>query len=356
MNKIKKMLKEIDEKNLFVLNTNWMEDNYWKMNKLLFNNYLADCSFSIFTSGKGANGNVLGWFKITGTNIKYNKKNRLMYYQTTYGKKEYIDYDNFVYLCKPQIELNGNYEWTERAALTTLVHEMCHYYTYMFGKVPTRAHGKEFQNIAAYVSAKSDDFFTVKRLASAEQMSEMILNSDIKAKNDLRQQNKENRIILMFLFMQNGEIRLINANSMKLVDLIVYNYKNNKYGGEKIKEIKISTDSELKKIVFEEGYKKACTTYRYWNVENKPFIKNLNNYNLQTVLTTVGDSLQNNQTTSQNPQNTLIKHFKFTTIQGNTFEDKNVSKEELKAKIKQQFPKWSDSTIERVINTAKYYI
>ena len=151
--------------------------------------------------------------------------------------------------------------------------------------------------------------------------------------------------------MENGEIRLINANSMKLVDLILYNYKNNKYSGEKVKEIKISTDVNLKKIVFDNGYNKACTTYRYWNVQNEPFIEKLDNYVTKTVLSTE----LTQQTSSEKPQNSLIRHFMFTTVQGNTFEVKNVTKDDLKAKLRERFPKWSESAIERVINTEKYY-
>lgn len=360
MDNIREILNEVDEKILFVPDIEWMKVNYDKMNNLLFDNKLGSCEFKIFTTGNGANGRVLGWFRVTGKNLKYNRKSRLMYYTGIWGDKEYIDYENFCKLCKPCIELNGNYRWTERAALSTLIHEMCHYYTYMYGKVPTQAHGREFRNIAAYVSAKSNDFFTVERIASAEQMGEMELDSVIAAKNQQRRENKENRIILMFLFMQNGEIRLINANSMKLVDFIIYNYKNDKYkGSEKIKEIKISTDEKLKRIIFDEGYKKACTTYRYWNVEREPFIKDLDNYKVQTVLSTVSTlpsvaSIQTKPTES--PQNSIISHFKFSTIQGNTFEVRNVTKDELKAKLKERFPKWSDSAIERVINTEKYYL
>lgn len=282
---IKKLLNEIDEKNLFVPDIRWMSENYNKLNKLLFDNRLGTCDFRIFTTGKGANGRVLGWFKTLGKNLYYKKKSRRMFIKTYYGE-EWIDYENFCDLCKPCIELNGNYRWTERAAISTLVHEMCHYYCEMYGKVPVQAHGVEFRRIAAYVSAKSNDFFTVERIASAEQMDEMELNSDIAQKNQQRKENKWNKMILMFLFMENGEIRLINANSRKLVDLIVYNYKNNKYVGDNIKEIKISVDENLKKQVIDAGYTRTCTTYRYWSVQNEQFVKDLNNYKTETVLTT----------------------------------------------------------------------
>ena len=361
MSKMREILNEIDEKNLFVPDIEWMKVNYEKMNNLLFDGKLGECNFKIFKTGIGSNGNALGWFSITCENLKYNRESRRMYKYNPYGLSGYndklwINKENFYKICKPVIELNGNYRWTQKSALSTLVHEMCHYYTYMNGYKPLQGHGKEFKNIAAYVSSKSNDFFTVERIASAEEMNEIELDTNIAARNQRRQENKESRIILMFLFMENGEIRLVNANSMKLVDFIVYNYKNNKYkGSTKIKEIKISTDERLKRIIFDEGYKNACTTYRYWNVENKPFINDLNNYNLQTVLSTV--TTPSSQTKpAETPQNSVISHFKFNTLQGNTFEVRNVTKDELKAKLKERFPKWSDSAIERVINTEKYYL
>ena len=347
-----KLLNEIEENNLFIPDTEWMADNYIKMNRLLFDGKLPPCHFDIFKTGRGSNGGVLGWFCLTRKGLKYSRKTRQIYLLDNWGYKEYVDYDNFFDICIPYIKLNGNYRWTEKAALSTLVHEMCHYYCEMYGYYPKQAHGREFRTIAAIVSSKSDGIFTVERIASAEQMNEMELDADIKVKNDIRKQNKENRIILMFIFMQNGEIRLVNANSMKLVDLILYNYNNNKYvGSNKVKEIKISTDNNLKKIVFENGYKKACTTYRYWEIQNKPFVKELDNYVTKTVLST--EPIQ--QTSSEKPQNSLIRHFMFTTVQGNTFEVKNVTKDDLKAKLRERFPRWSESAIERVINTEKYY-
>ena len=364
MSNIREMLNEIDEKNLFAPDVQWMKVNYDKMNNLLFDGQLGACDFTIFKTGKGSNGRVLGWFKITAKNIKCNRQSRKMYKYNPYGvygynDKIYINKDNFVSLCEPRIELNGNYKWSERAAISTLVHEMCHYYTYMNGYAPTQAHGREFREIAAYVSRKSNDFFTVERIASAEQMDEMELDSVIAAKNQQRKENKQNKIILMFLFMQNGEIRLVNANSMKLVDLIVYNYNMKKYGNEVPKEIKISTDENLKRIVFDNGYNKAMTTYRYWNIEKEPFVKDIDNYNTKTVFGTVTTppSVSSVQTKpTETPQNSVISHFKFNTLQGNTFEVRNVTKDELKAKLKERFPKWSDSAIERVINTEKYYL
>lgn len=351
MSFMKQLIRE-DEGNLIVPTIEWMSTKYREMNDMLFSGKLGDCSFEIFTTGNGANGRVLGWFSMR-KGLKYSRSSRRMYYLWPDGYKEYIDRDNFVELCKPVIKLNGNYKWTEKAALSTLVHEMCHYYTNMYGYVPTRAHGNEFKNIAYIVSSKSNGIFTVSRLASAEQMDEMELDANIAAKNQQRKENRENRIILTFILMNNGEIRLVNSNSMKLVDLIVYNYKNNKYGNEIPKEILISTDENLKKEVFNARYNKACTTYRYWNVENENFAKNLSNYDTKCVFSTI-DINQN----SQNIQGKklIIPHFRFQTVQGTIFDVRNVTKDELRQKLKERFPKWSDDVINRVINTEKYMI
>lgn len=42
--------------------TEWVQANYYKLNKELFNGKLGLCKLRPFTKGKGANGNILGWF------------------------------------------------------------------------------------------------------------------------------------------------------------------------------------------------------------------------------------------------------------------------------------------------------
>lgn len=153
------------EKN-FVPNPQWMSEKYDEMNAMLFNGRLGSCGFNIFTTGKGSGGSVLGWFKITGHGIKIDRRTRKMFFEN-YWDREYINKDNFVDLCKPVIELNGNYHGTEHGFLSTLVHEMCHYYTYMEGWAPTQAHGREFRNIGSVVASRSNGMFTVQRIATA---------------------------------------------------------------------------------------------------------------------------------------------------------------------------------------------
>lgn len=351
---MKKFLMEIDENQLFIPDEDWMAINYSKMNRLLFDNRLGNCNFEIFKTGKGSNGNVLGWFCIQNKNIRYSKSTRQMF-DIKFGRREYVNHDNFVALCKPCIKLNGNYRWTEKAAISTLVHEMCHYYCEMNGFVPVQAHGREFKSIAAYVSSKSNNFFTVQTLASAEQMDEMVLDSEIKAKNDLRKQNKLSKTILMFIWKNNYEVRLVKPTTMDLV----YKILNIEKIEPSTTKIQISYDENLKNVVFDEGYTSTMTKYRYWDVTNDNFVKHLDEYNMETLY-----SKENKQSMPQTynkpieqpkPVSNIIPLFRFKTVQGNTFEVRNSSKEEIKKQLQQRFPKWPESSIERVLNNPKYY-
>ena len=271
-----------DELQLMSPTVEWMEEKYNEMNKLLFNNSLKGCKFEIFTTGKGSQGNVLGWFKVDG-NIKIESRTRKMYHRNVSYEKEYANYDNFVRICEPCIQLNGNYKWTEKAALSTLVHEMCHYYTYMYGVVPKQVHGREFKNIALIVSSKSSGFFTVERIASAEQMGEMKLDESIKAKNDKRLENKKNRVIVVVIQMNNGETRLINANGRNVVNMVVKAEKKHKIKNAKC--IKISNNDNLKNSIFDAGYSSSMMTYRYWDItKKKDLLDKINEFEFEEII------------------------------------------------------------------------
>ena len=168
----------------------WMSEKYDEMNKWLFGGKLGACEFGIFTTGNGSGGNTLGCFKITGYEIKIYSSTRRMFRQgwnpDTGERDEYVNHNNFVDLCRPRIEINGNYIGNEEIFLGILVHEMCHYYTYMFGICPKQAHGPEFRQIAYEVSKQSGGRITIQRLASAEKMSQLELDADIQAKNHHR--------------------------------------------------------------------------------------------------------------------------------------------------------------------------
>ena len=144
----------------------WMSEQYNTFNRELFGGRLGDCSFALFTSGIGSQGNRLGQFAMRTTGLKAEYRGGRMF-KYVYGSRVYVDKDNFVAMCNPTIELNGNYSATQEGWIGTLIHEMCHYADYMYGYCPKQGHGPSFREIASVVSARSNGRFSIKRLASA---------------------------------------------------------------------------------------------------------------------------------------------------------------------------------------------
>lgn len=273
-----KLLTEIDESQVIELTTTWMAAEYDRLNQSLFDGKLMACDFAVFTSGKGAEGGTLGWFKITGKNVYASKSTHRIYYKDLqWGDKTYVDRSNFVEICKPRIELNGNYRWTKKAAISTLVHEMCHYYCNMNGWRPMQHHGPEFRAIAFQVSQRSNEFFTVERIAKAEQMQGMELNGTMAAKKQRRLDNKKAKIIAVFVFKKDGHVRLINAiNREVLVEIERIEFK-----GTGCEKIVYSQDANLIQMLFDKGYKSTMRSYRYWDVTREQFVKELDNYDIE---------------------------------------------------------------------------
>lgn len=171
------------------LTTDWMSEKFNEMNTLLFGGVLKPCKLTIFTKGKGSRGGVLGWYyfkKEYGVSYEKYGKGFQAYFKDSCGNKFMITEEDYNYYFNPEIQLNGNYKWTEKSALSTLVHEMCHYYVYHNGYAPKQFHGPEFREVAEMVSKKSNDFFTVERLARAEQMKEMDFTESMKSFNNKR--------------------------------------------------------------------------------------------------------------------------------------------------------------------------
>lgn len=247
----------------------WMSEKYNEMNNLLFNGKLGACDFGIFTTGKGSQGRTLGWFKMTGRNLKAKSYDRHMFvFDWAQMKDIYINSDNFVQICKPCIQLNGNYTGTEQAFLTTLVHEMCHYYTYMNGYAPKQGHGPEFRRIAETVTLRSNGMFSIQRLATAEQMTEFELSDEMKQKKEKRRENKKSRLNAVLVYYTNGIIGLTTTSKQPLIDKIMQCYTRND-----VKKVVFTSDPTFINYVFEMGYQKNFSTWRYWDVANQPWIK-----------------------------------------------------------------------------------
>ena len=263
----------------FVPSIEWMRVKYSEINDELFHGELGECSFQIFTTGRGSQGKTLGRFKLSGKNLTANTYSRRMSYNGIYRTIE-INRNNFVEYCKPVILLNGNYSGTEYGFLSTLVHEMCHYYTYMNGLLPSKAHGTEFYSIGRRISVMSQGLFTIERLASAEEMSHFDLSDEMKDKRERRMNNRKSSLYAIFRYYNNNEIHLTTTSSMNLIRSS-YNFSNSI--NKNVVKVIISNDESLIDFLFNKGYNKNLRTLSYWNVENKDWIVMLDNVKKEVI-------------------------------------------------------------------------
>lgn len=334
----------------------WMKEKYDEMNAKLFDGKLMGCDFEVFTTGKGMEGRTLGWFCINGKNLRVKRHGRRMFL-LGWPQDINVTKENFVTICKPKIKLNGNYTGTEHAFLTTLVHEMCHYYTYMNGYSPAQAHGREFKSIAQYISSRSNGMFTIQRLASSEQMAELELSDEMKAKRAKRLANKKASVSAIFDYRTNGEIHLTITSNQGLIQRILSCY--NKKGTDKMV---LSNDANLIELLFSKGFRKNMRSWRYWNVEDKDWISMIDEFNITEYFNPeykqkskdgevkLGIKRQVAQQASPKQPSTQPKlMFSIRTSTG-VFETECSSYMELRNKLQQRFPNMSYETISKLMN------
>lgn len=340
----------------------WMAAKYAEMNEQLFGGQLGQCDFDVFTTGRGSEGGTLGWFKVTTRGLRADRYSRRMYKVTFNGwsDKIYVDRKNFYDMCRPKIELNGNYFGTEHGFLATLVHEMCHYYTYMNGYVPKQGHGREFKEIGYIVSSRSNGLFTIQRLATAEEMNELELNDEMKAKRAKREANKKANATALVIYKKDGQVRLILTRSENLIYEILGTEEKRK---DTVKVIRTS-DQNVIELCFNSGFKKLMRSYRFWNINNKKDILEAidnseydelyENPDLVGVVQTsskptqtLGIGNHQPQPQQQTPQEPKMI-FSIKTSNG-VFETPCNSFVELREKLQQRFPNMSYETISKLM-------
>lgn len=231
----------------------WMQKNYDKLNRELFGGELGPCSFAVVTRGH----HNLGRFRIR-REIYVNQWNRRIFVQVgDYWRgyeTKYVDKDNFVGICDPEISMNGSYSATEDALLNTLVHEMCHYYTYMYGYCPKQAHGTEFRQIASEVCSKSNGRFVITRLANAEAMSKHKLDDRV------FQRRLVDNVYSIFTEMKDGAVRLTRAKNKNLIDYIINFHRN----AQNAVRTYVYLDGDMSEYFAKNGKKHIMRTYRFW--------------------------------------------------------------------------------------------
>jgi len=263
---------------MFVPTVEWMSEKYDEMNKKLFDGKLGSCRFGIFTTGSGSQGSTLGRYK--SKPFYYKRNNGKMFVYDDNGQEVYINRDNFAKLLDPQILINGNYRSNEYSRLCTLVHEMCHYYTYMDGWKPKQSHGRDFREISSIVSLRSGGVFTIERVAGAEESDGYELDNAIQTRNEKRNEtrlkNLKAKMNAVFIF-KNGRIDLVTTTNQDLVNAIKMK------GQRKNEPVFVSKDPYVIDTLFKNGYKSNMMPRRlyngeiYWyiypSIEKKPFMQ-----------------------------------------------------------------------------------
>lgn len=243
----------------------WMSEKYDELNQWLFDGKLGRCDFSIFTTGKGSQGGYLGWFCIQSSGLKADRSTRRIYRKSWNGDKVLIDKRNFYDECRPLIKMNGHYSGTEFSLLSTLLHEMCHYYTYMNGYAPTQGHGTDFKRVCNYVAYKSNGVFSINTVATAEEMTGYELDDEMKEKRQKRKENKINRMKSIIVIRTYGKIELTTTSNSELINEII---NRNIYGDLKnsCETILFSDSRDSSQALFNLGYNKNMRSYRIWTI------------------------------------------------------------------------------------------
>lgn len=242
----------------FKVSINWICDNYIKANNELFNNKLGDCHFKIIPIGERTLGRF--YFDVTGDKKVFidRRLNRLYVKDEFWGDKEWVDSDNFFQLCNPTIAFNSNYSGTYDSLYNTLVHEMCHYYTYMNGYAPKQSHGPEFRNIAQIVSYRSNGEISITRLANKHEMSNYELDDTLKKIQDKRIDKRKINARYFILFFKNGNIGLTNIKDDNLIKKVI-DFETKR--GTEVFEL---TDQNIAEELFNRGYSRQFRTYKFW--------------------------------------------------------------------------------------------
>jgi hypothetical protein len=238
---------------------------------------------------------------------------------------------------------------------------MCHYYTYRNGYAPKQGHGPEFQNIARVVSERgSNIIFPIQTYCSAEERKEAEWSEEIQAQKDKRKTNSIARRKLLIIYKESGQVRLINANSDKLVNEIVDCEK--KATKDPCKKIIVSSNEQLKEKLHKLGYKSNMISYRFWHLENDPIaLDDVKKCNDCTVLFQSNNADDDEVITPeiypiQQKDPNLIKNFSFKMTNGKGFSAQNITVDQLRARLHAEFPNWSDEAIEKIINNQAYAV
>ena len=219
----------------------------------------------------------------------------------------------------------------------------------MNGYAPRQGHGREFKYIGMIVSSRSNGMFTIQRLASAEQMTEMELSDEMKAKRAKRLSNKKSSVTAILVFTKKGEVKLTISSNPSLINMISSSEK------ERGEDVVTTNDAEVIEYLFNKGYRKNMRTWRYWSLEGKPWLDELKSMLPEISGETLGvRRLAAQQIPPQQSPRHPKRIFSIKTSNG-VFEHDGESYYSLLTALKERFPRTSEEGILKLINNPANY-
>ena len=316
----------------------WMREKYDYYNKLLWGGKLPSVSFQI-------NNSTRTW---------------------GYATYRYDLYNNRVHATS--ITMSNKFDSPEKVKLATLIHEMIHIADYTFNPSHFVWNHKK-------VSARSYDahgylYFIpeMKRINKMLASEGIIVSPKVteseKQQSELNDRDKE----LLKRKIENGVHVLVSKLSkpkypyeytMAVVQSSKYNeWKNYILNSEWWAGEFLYTDDYLTKD--ERLASRKSKRIGYSSYLSIPLDELKERYNLMYDKRIYGEQntpveTQPEQQPQPVQQQHLIPLFRMKTMQGGVIELKNTTKENIKAALKERFPKWSDEVIERTINNKNFY-
>lgn len=276
------------------------------------------------------------------------------------------DYNGIPQPTAPVLRLSNYYDAPEWAKLNTLVHEMCHLYevfcepqyildVFKYNRYthhyPRHGHGTVFYEQAARVEAITQ--IQIKRFVDQERLASAVLSDEtVDRFNKSLERNGGKIYVFLFGLTRKGSNHGERYGYAKMGNLELW-----KKELPSLKEyfdtalLCSTTNPQVNNLA-------ARRTIR-WNIV--PEVKDLiEKYNLKPEELIYGDEsifpfnntneTEDAQQTTQQPQEKRYRSFVLKMTSGRNIKFDNVTKPEIENKLRELFPKWPDSTIEKVLN------
>jgi len=268
------------------------------------------------------------------------------------------------------ITISNKYDSPENIKLGVLIHEMIHIADYTFHpehfvrygkKVSKRsydAHGYVYflpeMNRANKILKENGFDIVVSPNVQQSEVDASVLNPQAQAR--IAAKKERGTTIFIYRLTKDGRLAYSYCQSSQLYNWRDYIKHNNWWSETRMWTDEYVSHSEafalLRSLSTGSGRYMGSSLEDFINKYNLTFVSHLQGNNDEG---TISRSVEKPSPVVQSVSPRLIPLFRFQTTQGNTFELRNTTKDEIRTKLHERFPKWSDEVIERMINNEKCY-